>query len=88
MSRICMLTGKAPLTGHRVSHAHNKTKRRFLPNLHKKRFYLPKEKIWITLIVSSAALRNIDKNGLEEVLKKARKKRSKHNKPLIKGIRI
>jgi large subunit ribosomal protein L28 len=72
MSRVCQITGKRPRSGNNVSHAHNKTKRKFLPNLFKKRFYLPEEDKWITLKVSSTALRTINKNGIDAVLKKAR----------------
>lgn len=72
MSRVCQITGKRPRSGNNVSHAHNKTKRKFLPNLFKKRFYLPEEDKWVTLKVSSTALRTINKNGIDAVLKKAR----------------
>ena len=72
MARICQVTGKKPISGNNVSHANNKTKRKFYPNLHKKRFYLPDEDRWITLKVSSSALRTINKNGIASVLKKAR----------------
>ncbi|MEQ9289908.1 MAG: 50S ribosomal protein L28 [Cyclobacteriaceae bacterium] len=72
MSRVCQITGKRPRSGNNVSHAHNKTKRKFYPNLFKKRFYLPEEDKWITLKVSSTALRTINKNGIDAVLKKAR----------------
>ena len=72
MSRVCQVTGKRPRSGNKVSHAHNKTKRKFYPNLHKKRFYIPEEDKWITLKVSSQALRTINKNGITSVLKKAR----------------
>lgn len=72
MSRVCQLTGKRPRSGNNVSHANNKTKRKFYPNLHKKRFYIPEEDKWITLKVSSQALRTINKNGITAVLKKAR----------------
>lgn len=72
MSRICQITGKRPRTGNNVSHANNKTKRRFLPNLHKKKFYIPEEDKWITLKVSTTALRTINKNGITAVLKKAK----------------
>ena len=71
MSRVCQITGKRPRVGNNVSHANNKTKRRFYPNLQKKRFYLPEEDRWITLKVSTSALRTINKNGLKAVLKKA-----------------
>ena len=72
MSRVCQITGKRPQVGNNVSHANNKTKRRFNPNLQKKRFYLPEEDKWITLKVSTSALRTINKNGITAVLKKAR----------------
>lgn len=73
MSRVCQITGKKPQVGNNVSHSNIKTKRRFLPNLFKKRFYLPEEDRWITLKVSSTALRTINKKGLAAVLKKAEK---------------
>lgn len=72
MSRVCQITGKRPRTGNNVSHANNKTKRKFYPNLHKKRFYIPEEDRWVTLKVSTQALRTINKNGITTVLKKAR----------------
>lgn len=68
MARKCMVTGKMPQTGNHVSHANNKTKRRFLPNLQKRRFWVESENRWVSLIVSNAALRTIDKNGIEAVL--------------------
>ncbi|SFW11375.1 50S ribosomal protein L28 [Nitrosovibrio sp. Nv17] len=68
MARVCELTGKKPMTGHHVSHANNKTKRRFLPNLQHRRFWVESEKRWISLRLSNAALRTIDKNGIEPVL--------------------
>ncbi|MEJ8757730.1 50S ribosomal protein L28 [Pontibacter sp. H259] len=71
MARVCDLTGKRPQVGNNVSHANNKTKRRFYPNLQKKRFYIPEEDAWITLKVSTSALRTINKNGITAVLKKA-----------------
>jgi len=74
MSRICQVTGKRPRVGNNVSHANNKTKRKFYPNLHKKRFYIAEEDRWVTLKVSSKALRTINKNGIGSVLKKAREK--------------
>ena len=73
MARVCQITGKRPRSGNNVSHAHNKTKRKFYPNLQKKRFYIPEEDRWITLKVSTSALRTINKNGITSVLKKARK---------------
>ena len=72
MSKVCDITGKKPQVGNNVSHANNKTKRRFNPNLQKKRFYIPEEDKWITLKVSTSALRTINKNGITSVLKKAR----------------
>ena len=72
MSKICQVTGKRPISGNNVSHAHNKTKRRFYPNLQKKRFYIPEEDRWVTLKVSTSGLRTINKNGITSVLKKAK----------------
>ena len=72
MSKVCDLTGKRPQVGNNVSHSNIKTKRRFNPNLQKKRFYIPEEDKWITLKVSTSALRTINKNGISAVLKKAR----------------
>lgn len=69
MARVCDITGKRAITGNNVSHAHNKTKRKFYPNLQKKRFYIPEENRWITLKVSTSALRTINKNGISAVLK-------------------
>jgi large subunit ribosomal protein L28 len=72
MSRVCQVTGKRPLTGCNVSHAHNKTKRRFLPNLHYHRFWVESEKRWVRLRVSASAMRLIDKKGIEQVLAEMR----------------
>jgi large subunit ribosomal protein L28 len=72
MSRVCQITGKSPVTGHKVSHSNIKTKRRFLPNLQTKRFFLAEENKWITLKVSSEGLRTINKNGLYTVVKQLR----------------
>jgi len=72
MSRVCDITGKRPRVGNNVSHANNKTKRKFYPNLHTKKFFIPEENRWIKLKVSSTALRTINKNGISAVLKKAR----------------
>jgi len=72
MARVCQVTGKKPMTGHNVSHANNKTKRRFLPNLQTRRFWLESEKRFITLRVSNAGLRTIDKKGLEVVVAELR----------------
>ncbi|MEQ9299395.1 MAG: 50S ribosomal protein L28 [Cyclobacteriaceae bacterium] len=73
MSKVCQVTGKRPQVGNNVSHAKNRTKRKFYPNLHTKRFYIPEEDRWITLKVSTTALRTINKNGITAVLKKAAK---------------
>lgn len=65
MTKVCEVTGKKPMTGNKVSHANNKTKRRFLPNLHNHRFWVEHLKCWIRLKVSNAGLRVIDKKGIE-----------------------
>ena len=68
MSRVCQVTGKRPLTGNNVSHANNKTKRRFLPNLHTHRFWVEQEHRWVRLRVSQKGLRIIDKYGIDQIL--------------------
>ncbi|HSX19637.1 MAG TPA: 50S ribosomal protein L28 [Gammaproteobacteria bacterium] len=68
MSRVCQITGKRPMTGYTVSHSKRHTKRRFLPNLHWHRFWLPTEKRFVKLLVSSKGLRVIDKRGIETVM--------------------
>jgi large subunit ribosomal protein L28 len=68
MARVCEVTGKGPMVGNNVSHANNKTKRRFLPNLQYRRFLVESENRWVRLRVSGAALRLIDKNGIDSVL--------------------
>ncbi|MCC6714849.1 MAG: 50S ribosomal protein L28 [Gammaproteobacteria bacterium] len=68
MSRVCQVTGKRPQTGNNVSHANNKTRRRFLPNLHTHRFWVDGENRWVSLRVSSHGMRIIDKVGIEQVL--------------------
>jgi large subunit ribosomal protein L28 len=73
MSRVCQLTGKRPITGHSVSHSNIKTKRRFLPNLQQKRFFLAEEDKWVTLKLSTEGIRTINKNGLYSVVKEMRK---------------
>ena len=70
MSKVCQLTGKRPITGNNVSHSNRKTRRRFLPNLQKKKFYIPGEDVWITLKVSTSAIRSINKMGITSYLKK------------------
>jgi len=72
MSKVCQVTGKRPLIGCNVSHAHNKTKRRFLPNLHYHRFWLESEKRWVRLRVSASAMRLIDKKGIDQVVSELR----------------
>ncbi|HMU64723.1 MAG: 50S ribosomal protein L28 [Nitrosomonas sp.] len=72
MARVCEVTGKKPMTGHHVSHANNKTKRRFLPNLQRRRFWVESENRWVTLRLTNAGLRTIDKNGIDAVLTKIR----------------
>ena len=72
MSRVCMVTGKRPLTGNNVSHAHNKTRRRFLPNLHWHRFWVESENRFIRLRVSSKGIRIIDKKGIDTILSEVR----------------
>jgi large subunit ribosomal protein L28 len=74
MARVCEITGKRPVKGHKISHSNIKTLRRFLPNLQTKRFFIPEEDKWITLKVSTEAIRTINKNGITACLKKARKK--------------
>ena len=68
MARVCQVTGKGPMVGNNVSHANNKTKCRFLPNLQSRRFWVESENRWIRLRVSAQALRTIDKNGIDSVL--------------------
>ncbi|ALP52343.1 50S ribosomal protein L28 [Candidatus Tenderia electrophaga] len=72
MSRVCQVTGKRPMVGNNVSHANNKTKRRFLPNLHSHRFWVEGEKRWVKLRVSSHGMRIIDKRGIDSVLAEIR----------------
>ncbi|MCC5860047.1 MAG: 50S ribosomal protein L28 [Ectothiorhodospiraceae bacterium] len=68
MSKVCQVTGKRPAVGNNVSHANNKTRRRFLPNLQYHRFWVESEKRWVRLRVSTKGLRIIDKNGIDQVL--------------------
>ncbi len=72
MARVCQVTGKRPLKGNHVSHANNKTRRRFLPNLQYRRFWLESEKRWVRLRISQQGLRTIDKKGIEVVLAEMR----------------
>ena len=77
MARVCQVTGKKPIVGNSVSHSNIKTKRRFLPNLQKKRFFFAEEDRWVYLKVSIDALRTINKNGLASVIKELRLKGTK-----------
>ncbi len=72
MANVCQVTGKGVLTGNNVSHANNKTRRRWLPNLHERRFWVASENRWVKLKVSANALRTIDKNGIDVVLAELR----------------
>jgi len=72
MSRVCQVTGKKALSGNNVSHANNKTRRRWLPNLHERRFWVPNENRWVRLRVSGQGLRTIDKKGIEVVIAELR----------------
>ncbi|MEZ4949918.1 MAG: 50S ribosomal protein L28 [Saprospiraceae bacterium] len=74
MSRVCQLTGKRPITGNSVSHSNRKTKRRFIPNLQKKKFFIPETGEWITLKISAKAIRTINKLGVYQYVKKLEKK--------------
>ena len=74
MSKICDITGKRPRVGNKVSHANNKTKRRFYPNLQTKKFYIPETDSWVVLRVSTSIMRTINKKGIFEVVKAAHKK--------------
>lgn len=74
MSKVCQVTGKRPQTGHKVSHANNKTNRRFLPNLQKRHIWVPSQNRFVTLRVSMKGLRTIDKLGIEAVLEKIKNK--------------
>ncbi|GBO93663.1 50S ribosomal protein L28 [Mesosutterella multiformis] len=68
MARVCQVTGKAPMVGHTVSHANNKTKRRFMPNLQYRRFWVESENRWVRLRLTTAGLRMVDKVGIDAVL--------------------
>lgn len=77
MSKVCQVTKKRPKTGNNVSHAKNKTKRRFLPNLHKRRIWVASENRYVTLTVSAKGLRTIDKLGIEKVLEQMKNEETK-----------
>ena len=68
MARVCMVTGKKPMVGNNVSHANNRTKRRFLPNLQNRKFWIESENRWVSMRITNNALRTIDKNGIDAVL--------------------
>jgi large subunit ribosomal protein L28 len=72
MARVCQVTGKGPMSGNNISHANNKTKRRFLPNLQRRRFWVESENRWVSMRLTNAALRTIDKNGIDAVLAEMR----------------
>ena len=74
MSRVCQVTGKKPVSGNNVSHANNRTRRRFLPNLHTHKFWVESENRWVKLRLSAKGMRIIDKNGIDEVLADMRKR--------------
>jgi large subunit ribosomal protein L28 len=82
MARVCDISGKRPMAGNNVSHANNKRKRKFLPNLHKKKFYFPEEDRWVTLKVTSSMIKTINKNGLSAVLKKAKENGTLNSKAI------
>ena len=77
MARVCQVTGKRPISGNNVSHAHKKTRRRFLPNLHTHRFWVESEQRWVNLRISSHGMRIIDKKGIETVLSEIRSRGEK-----------
>lgn len=72
MARVCIVTGKKPMSGNNVSHANNRTKRRFLPNLQNRKFWVESENRWVSMRLSNAALRTVDKNGIDAVLAELR----------------
>lgn len=77
MAKVCTVTGKKPMSGNNVSHANNKTRRRFEPNLHVKRFWVPSEKRWVKLKVSAKAVKIITKVGIEKVIADMRRRGDK-----------
>jgi len=77
MARVCKITGKKPMSGNTVSHANNRSKRRFLPNLQNRRFWVESESRWVSMRVSNAALRTIDKKGIDVVLAELRERGEK-----------
>ncbi|NBU12451.1 MAG: 50S ribosomal protein L28 [Betaproteobacteria bacterium] len=83
MSRVCIVTGKKPMVGNNISHANNKTKRRFLPNLQYRRFWSEGENRWVSLRLSNAGLRLIDKKGLDAVVAELRARGERRNRSLL-----
>ena len=77
MARVCQVTGKAPMSGNNVSHANNRTKRRFLPNLQYRKFWVETENRWVRMRLTNAGLRTIDKNGIDAVLADMRERGEK-----------
>lgn len=75
MARVCVITGKKTISGNNVSHANNRTKRKFYPNLQRKRFYIPEEDRWVTLRLSTSAIRTINKKGISAVLADLKKEK-------------
>lgn len=73
MSKMCQVTGKKAMTGNSVSHSNHRTKRKFQPNLHKRRFYIPEQDKWVTLLVSAKGIRTINRKGISAVIKDAAK---------------
>ena len=82
MARVCDISGKRPMVGNNVSHSNNKVKRKFFPNLHKKKFFYEEEDRWLTLKVSSSVLKTINKNGLHAVIKEAKEKGTLNTKAI------
>jgi large subunit ribosomal protein L28 len=72
MARVCVVTGKAPMVGNNVSHANNRTRRRFLPNLQRRKFWVESENRWVNLRLTNAGLRTIDKKGIDVILAELR----------------
>ena len=85
MSRVCDVTGKKPMSGNNVSHAKNRTRRRFLPNLHEHRFFVPSEERFVKLRVSAKGMRIIDKKGIEVVLEDIKRREAKEAKAANRG---
>ena len=77
MSKVCQVTGKGPMVGNKVSHSNRKSKRRLMPNLQSRRFFIPSENRWVRMRVSTSAIRDIDKRGIEVVLREMQDKKSK-----------